>query len=50
MNRKQRIHKHIDEIGNEILGYITEKEGSFIDRWVPASEIRENSKGNSNVE
>ena len=41
MNRKERIHSLIEQIGNEVLSHIKEKEGFYIDRWVPASEVKD---------
>ncbi|MCB1699058.1 MAG: hypothetical protein KDI34_22785, partial [Halioglobus sp.] len=41
MNRKERIHQYISEIGAEVLAFIKERENMFSDRWVPATEIKE---------
>ena len=40
MSRKERIHEHINAISDEVLAYIKEREDMFADRWVPASEIK----------
>ena len=40
MDRKQNIHKHLDAITTEMLGFIKDNEPSFPDRWVPAAEIK----------
>ena len=39
MNRKERVHEHIDAIANEVLDEIKAREGLHPDRWVPATEI-----------
>ena len=40
MNRKDRVHKHIDAIAGEVLDEIKAREGLHSDRWVPASEVK----------
>lgn len=40
MNRKERIHEHIDAIADEVLGEIKTREGLHPDRWVPASDVK----------
>lgn len=41
MNRKERIHQKIEQIGDEILGFIRERESFHQNRWVPAVEIKD---------
>ena len=40
MNTKDRIHGLIKEISSEILRFIREHESPSNDRWVPASQIK----------
>ena len=40
MNRKERVHEHIDAIAAEVLDEIKAREGLNPDRWVPASEVK----------
>ena len=40
MDRKQRIRGLLDEMADELLGYIKEKQGRCEGGWVPAAEIK----------
>jgi hypothetical protein len=40
MNRKERIHDHINSIAREMLDHIREDEGHYANRWVPAAAIK----------
>jgi len=40
MSRKDRLHKLIHDIANEIFDYIKEEEAFFPERWVPSSKIK----------
>lgn len=40
MVRKSKIHQHINAITDEILAHIKDNEAFSPDRWVPASEIK----------
>jgi len=41
MNRKDRVHNHINAITDEILDYIKENESIYPERWVPSSKIKD---------
>ena len=40
MERKQKIHGLLNNMADELLAYIKEKETSFKDRWVPSTHIK----------
>ena len=40
MNHKQRVHHLLDQLANEVLAFIKEREAFHSDRWVPAVEIK----------
>lgn len=41
MNRKSKIHRLLDEAAMEIYGFISDCETSHVERWVPASSIKD---------
>lgn len=41
MNYKSHIHKLLDEISNELHGFIKTSEANFDDGWVPATYIKD---------
>lgn len=40
MNRKERVQEHIDALADEVLEEIKAREGLHPDRWVPASDVK----------
>jgi CBS domain containing-hemolysin-like protein len=40
MQRKENVHKLINELAHEIYGFIKESESFFSDGWVPAIYIK----------
>jgi hypothetical protein len=40
MNRKEKIHKLLNEAADEILAFIKESESGYQDHWMPAADIK----------
>lgn len=40
MDRRKNIHELLNNIAAELLEYIKSEEQNFLDKWVPASDIK----------